>query len=116
MDLLSERVGGVLSINALREDLQVDHKTVAAWIVALERLQVVFRVPPYSRSLSRMLHKGNKLYFWDWSEAPAGGPRFENLVAVHLLKLCHWLQDVEGLRVELFFSGIASIARSISCW
>jgi predicted AAA+ superfamily ATPase len=38
---------------------------------------------------------------WDWSEAPAGGPRFENLVASHLLKLCHWLSDVEGWRTEL---------------
>jgi hypothetical protein len=102
-DLLAERIGGVLSINALREDLQVDHKTAARWIDALEKLQVVFRVPPYARSLSRALRKGNKLYFWDWSDAPAGGPRFENLIAVHLLKLCHWLQDVEGQRVELHY-------------
>ncbi|MBN1771079.1 MAG: ATP-binding protein, partial [Deltaproteobacteria bacterium] len=103
VDLLAERVGGVLSINALREDLQVDHGTVSGWIAALERLQVVFRVPPYARALARALRKGTKLYFWDWSEAPAGGARFENLVAVHLLKLCHWLQDVEGRRVELHY-------------
>ncbi len=100
-DMLEQHVGSPLSINALRKDLQVDHKTATAWIGVLERLQVVFRVPPYAGSLARALRKEPKLYFWDWSQTPAPGPRFENLVASHLLKLCHWLADVEGHRVEL---------------
>ena len=101
VDLLAERVASPLSINSLREDLQVDHKTVTSWIDALERLQVVFRVRPFAGSLARTLRKETKVYFWDWAEAPPGGPRFENLVAGHLLKLCHWMQDVEGHRLEL---------------
>jgi predicted AAA+ superfamily ATPase len=101
VDLLAERVTAPLSINSLREDLQVDHKTISAWIEALERLQMVFRVRPYAGSLARALRKEYKVYFWDWMEAPDGGPRFENLVASHLLKLCHWMQDTEGRRVEL---------------
>jgi hypothetical protein len=32
-----------------------------------------------------------KAYLWDWSEVRDPGPRFENLVAMHLLKLCHFL-------------------------
>ncbi len=31
---------------------------------------------------------------------PYAGPRFENLVALHLLKLCHLLQDRECFDVE----------------
>ncbi len=102
-DMLAERVSAPLSINSLREDLQVDHKTVSSWIGVLERLQFVFRVPPYARSLARGIRKENKVYFWDWAEAPPGGPRLENLVAGHLLKFCHWMQDVEGRRVELCY-------------
>jgi predicted AAA+ superfamily ATPase len=34
---------------------------------------------------------------------PSTGPRFENLVALHLLKLCHLLQDLEGFDVELHY-------------
>jgi len=101
VDLLAERVAAPLSVNSLREDLQVDHKTVTSWIDALERLQLVFRVRPYAGSLARTLRKEYKVYFWDWMEAPEGGARFENLVAGHLLKLCHWMQDVEGRRAEL---------------
>jgi uncharacterized protein len=103
VDLLVERVGSPLSINALRQDLEVDHKTVSSWIDVLERLYVVFRVRPYASTLARTLRKESKAYFWDWAEAPAGGPRFENLVASHLLKLCHYLTDVEGWRAELCY-------------
>jgi hypothetical protein len=101
VDLLTERVGSPLSINALREDLEVDHKTVSRWIDVLERLFVVFRLRPYAKSLARAIRKEAKLYFWDWSEVPNPAARFENLVASHLLKYAHWMQDVEGHRVEL---------------
>lgn len=34
---------------------------------------------------------------------PGPGPRFENLVALHLFKLCHLLQDRDGFDVELHY-------------
>jgi len=40
---LPELVGSPLSVNALREDLQVSHKTVSGWLAILERLYAVFR-------------------------------------------------------------------------
>jgi hypothetical protein len=43
---LPELVGSPLSINALREELQVSHKTLAGWVEILERLYVVFRLAP----------------------------------------------------------------------
>ena len=42
-----------------------------------------------------------KAYLWDWSLVPPAGPRFENLVAGHLLKFCHAMEDREGHPVEL---------------
>ena len=44
-----------------------------------------------------------KTYFWDWARVADPAARFENLVAVHLLRFVHWLQDVEGRRAELRF-------------
>lgn len=38
-----------------------------------------------------------KLYFYDLLPVPEGGPRFENLVALHLLKACHfWTDSAQG--------------------
>jgi predicted AAA+ superfamily ATPase len=102
-DRVLERVGSPLSLNSLREDLEVDHKTVKHWVDVLERLFLVFRVRPHAGSLARTLRKEAKVYSYDWSDAPEGGARFESLVGSHLLKLCHWLADVEGVRVDLHY-------------
>ena len=68
---LPELVGSPLSINALREDLQVSHKAVASWIDILERLYAVFRVPPFAGPKIRAVKKEQKLYHLDWSLVPA---------------------------------------------
>jgi predicted AAA+ superfamily ATPase len=49
----------------------------------------------------RGLRKMPKLYLWDWSFVSEPGPRLENLVASHLMKLVHFLQDHDGHPVEL---------------
>ncbi|MBI5584358.1 MAG: DUF4143 domain-containing protein [Deltaproteobacteria bacterium] len=51
----------------------------------------------------RALKKEAKYYLWDWSEVKEEGPRFENLVASHLLKWCHNFEDREGFRVGLYY-------------
>ncbi len=103
VDSLPERIGSLLSINALREDLSVAHKTAAHWLDVLEHFYYHFRIYPFAGSRIRSLKKNPKLYLWDWSEVGDGGARLENLVASHLLKLCHYLQDVDGRKTELHF-------------
>ena len=98
---LPELVGSPLSINALREDLQVSHKTAAAWLEVLERLYAIFRLPPFGAPAIRAVKKEQKHYHLDWSVVPADPARFENLVACHLLKWVHHRQDTEGRDVEL---------------
>jgi predicted AAA+ superfamily ATPase len=100
-DLLPDRVGALLSLKSLREDLEVDHKTVDRWLTILERLYVCYRISPFGSPRIRALKKQQKLYLWDWSVVPESGSRFENLVASQLLKYCHWREDVEGDRMEL---------------
>ena len=94
MILLPERVGSPLSINSLREDLQVAHDTLTNWIELLERVYYCFRVSPYHVRLSRTIKREQKLYFWDWTESESPGARFENMVASHLLKAVHAWNDV----------------------
>jgi uncharacterized protein len=102
-DLLPERVGSPLSLNALREDLEASHRAVTHWVEVLDRLYHVFRVRPFSGVRARLLKKMPKTYLWDPSLVTDRGPRFENLVALHLLKLCHFLEDTEGHAAALHY-------------
>ncbi len=94
-------VGSPLSINALREDLQVAHQTVSRWIAMLENLYMVFRLYPFGAPHIRAVKKEAKHYHMDWCVVPEPGPRFENMTACHLLKWCCFLQDSEGRDIEL---------------
>ena len=98
---LPELVGSPLSVNALREDLQISHKTAASWIAILERLYAVFRLAPFGAPRIRAVKKEQKHYHLDWSVGPDDAARFENLVASHLLKWVHHEQDSAGREIEL---------------
>ncbi len=98
---LPDLVGSPLSINALREDLQVSHKTVASWLDILERLYALFRVAPLGGPGVRAVKKAAKHYHMDWTLSPEPAQKFENLVASHLLKWVHFEQDTKGRDLEL---------------
>ena len=98
---LPELVGSPLSINAVREDLQLTHKTVANWLQILERLYAIYRLSPFGAPRIRAVKKEQKHYHWDWSVVQEPSLRFENLVAGHLLKWTHREQDARGRDVEL---------------
>ena len=98
---LPELVGSPLSINAVREDLQLTHKTVANWLQILERLYAIYRLSPFGAPRIRAVKKEQKHYHWDWSVVQEPSLRFENLVAGHLLKWTHHEQDAKGRDVEL---------------
>ena len=100
---LPDLVGAPLSVNALREDLQVAHKTAAAWLDTLERLFAIFRIAPFGAPQIRAVKQERKHYHFDWSLVRDDGARFENLVACHLLKWVHFQQDSRGRDLELRF-------------
>lgn len=98
---LPELVGSPLSVNALREDLQVSHKAVEHWLSVLERLYAVFRLTPFGAPRIRAVKKERKHYHFDWSLVPSEPARFENMVASHLLKWTQFQEDTEGKDIEL---------------
>lgn len=105
MELLYEHlpftVGSILSINSLREDLEVNFRTVKNWIDIFERNYICFKVSPFGSSKIKSVKKESKLYFWDWGLIEKRPAKFENLIAVHLLRLCHWVTDIYGQKTEL---------------
>jgi predicted AAA+ superfamily ATPase len=94
-------VGSPLSVNGLSKLLQVAPQTVDHWLVIFERLYLSYRIPPFGAKRIRAVRKEQKLYFWDWSRVTDPGPRFENMVAGHLLKYCHAVEDSQGHEMEL---------------
>ena len=100
---LPDLVGSPLSLNALREDLQVSHQSVSRWVSMLENLYMLFRIYPFGAPRIRAVKKEAKHYHWDWTLVKNMGHRFENMVACHLKKWCCFLQDTEGREMELRF-------------
>lgn len=100
-DLIPSKVGNVLSIKSLAEDLHVDHKTVQRWLQIFESLYISFRIAPYGASKIRAVKKEQKLYLWDWSSIEDAGAKWENLVASQLLKYCQYIEDTLGHTMEL---------------
>ncbi len=94
VSILPDRVGSPLSLNALREDLGVAFGSVRDWVLALGRLYYLFEIRPYAGNLARTLRREAKVYLFDGSDIEQEGARFENLVALHLLKACDAWTDM----------------------
>jgi len=101
VELIPDKVGSLLSINNLREDLEVAHKTLVNYLRILELFYFHFRIYPYSKNNVRSLKKMAKLYLWDWSVIKDDGAKFENLIASHLFKYAHFLQNSQGLKTKI---------------
>lgn len=101
IEKLPDKVGNPLSIESLRQDLEVSHQTVARWLTILENLYYSFRISPYGAPKIRAVKKEQKLYLWDWANVTDLGFKFENMVAGQLLKYCHFVEDTEGYKMEL---------------
>ncbi len=100
---LPQLVGSPLSVNSLREDLGCAHKTVSHWLDIFERMYLLYRLSPFGSAKIRAVKKEQKHYHWNWAEVDDEGARFENLIASHLLKRIHFLQDREGRDVDLAY-------------
>ena len=103
-DLLRNKVGFPVSYKSLAEDIGVSPVTVRKYIQVLEALFIVFRVTPYSKNIARSLLKEPKLYFFDTGLVQGDeGAKFENLVAVSLLKHVYGLVDYKALNYDIHY-------------
>lgn len=98
---LPRLVGSPLSINACREDLQVSHSTVSNWLKIFEHLYAIVRIAPFGSPHVRAVKKEQKHYHYDWTLIEDRGARFENLVAIHLLKWIQFEEDTKARNLEL---------------
>ena len=105
IELLRERVGKPTNYDNLAQSLGVSAPTVKSWVELLEKLYIVFLLPPYSNHLSRSIRKDRRIYFYDCAAAydPTGGAHLENLVACSLLKFTQFRRDSIGENWELYY-------------
>jgi hypothetical protein len=115
VQLLAGRTGQLLDMASFGRDCAVDNKTIKEWLSVLERMALIYLVPPFASNLSTRLIKSPKAYFCDtglacrlqgWTSAqpiltsPQQGHLFENLVVAELartnqnfglgLQIFHW--------------------------
>jgi uncharacterized protein len=75
MGLCAGRIGQIVSLSSLSDDLGVSVPTVKRWLSVLEASYIIFLLQPSYKNFSKRLIKSPKLYFYD----PA--------IAVSLLKI-----------------------------
>jgi predicted AAA+ superfamily ATPase len=91
-------------LSKIAEEIQVSPKTLKKWLEVLERMYIVFVVKPYTKKISRAIQKPPKVFFFDNADVLGDdGARFENLVATHLIKKIHFLEDRDGYKYELAY-------------
>lgn len=104
VDALRKRVGQMVVLDNIVQELQVSHKTLKHWLEILEKMYVVFVIRPWTKKIPRAIQKPFKVYFFDNADVLGNeGARFENLVATTLLKRCHFIEDSQGYSCELSY-------------
>ncbi len=99
--LCAGRVGQLLNLNSMANDVGVSQTTVREWLSLLETSFVVFLLQPFHANIRKRLVKTPKLYFYDVGLAawlcgiettahirnhPLRGHLFENMVIAEILK------------------------------
>jgi predicted AAA+ superfamily ATPase len=101
MQLCAARVGSVLNMHNLSNEVGVSHTTIKHWISILQASFLVVLLPPYFENFGKRVIKSPKLYFTDvglvsylleietvnqMDRDPLRGQLFENLVVIELMK------------------------------
>ena len=112
--LLAGRIGQVVNLASLSNDVGVSATTLRNWLSVLKASYVVFELPPFFENVHKRVIKSPKLYFADVGLAafllgihaedqaardPLRGHLYENLVIADILKTL----SNAGVRPELYF-------------
>lgn len=65
LELLAHQTGGLLNASAVANDLRIDRQTVERYLLVLERLFLIRRLPPWHRSEAKRLIKTPKVHLAD---------------------------------------------------
>jgi predicted AAA+ superfamily ATPase len=102
LELLRRKVGSPVSYVSIAEDAQISPATAIKYVKILESLYIIFRIGPFSKNIARSILKEPKIYFFDTGMVIGDqGARFENLVALSLLKNALVKNDCIGSASEV---------------
>lgn len=114
MRLCAGRVGQILNLQSLGNEVGISHSTAKEWLTLLEASYVLFQLQPWHSNISKRLVKSPKLYFFDVGLAsyllgleteihvtrdPLRGNLFENMAVVEALKYRY----NRGKKANVFF-------------
>lgn len=115
--LIPSKIASPMSINNLAGDLQVSFDTVKNWLLLFDSFYLTFRVPTWTEKISRSILKEKKVYLFDYPVIDDEAARFENLVALELLRAVeswndhgwgrfgmHYLRNKEKQEVDFLLS------------
>ena len=103
LHLLPARVGAPLSLESLRQDLEINHATVKNYMNYLGLTYAIFMLQPYFNNIKKSVKKEKKAYFYDYYNIENEGYRFENLVALELKSRVDLWNDSGADRFELYY-------------
>ncbi len=103
-NLLRTKIGSPISHSSIARDVEASPTTVKKYIQVLEALYIIFKVPTYSKKISRSILKRSKIYFFDNGLVKGDdGVKFENFLAVSLLKYVLQKKDLLGRGGKLMY-------------
>jgi predicted AAA+ superfamily ATPase len=102
-DILAHQSGQLLNYSSLATKVRVSVDTIRRWMKTLGMFYFSFSIQPWSKNVPRSLLKEPKVYLWDWSLISDEGARYENMVAVHLMKAVHFWHDRGLGKYDLYF-------------
>ncbi len=103
VEILPAKVGSNLSIPSLVDVLKVSYKTITNWIEVLKGVYLVFTIASWHRDIKRSIIKEKKLYFFEWSLLSESESRFENFLAVNLLRMAVRFTEIGLGNFEVYY-------------
>jgi len=119
------RVGQILNVHDIAQDLGISDDTAKRWLALLEKSGVIFYIRPFSNNLLKRTIKTPKMYFFDtgfvsWltkhttpeilQSSAINGQILENFVIAEILKgyankgieaICHYYRDKDRKEIDL---------------
>ena len=65
LQLVAGRVGQVVNLASLANDVGVNYKTIESWLSILEASYIIYRLQPYYKNYGKRVIKSPKIYFYD---------------------------------------------------
>lgn len=101
--MLPSRIGSPLSLESLRQDLEVNYATVKNYMNYLALTYAVFQLQPFYENIKKSIKKEKKAYFHNYFLVDNEAARFENFIALELKARIDLWNDATADKYGLFY-------------